>query len=84
MARRLPTYHWLSRASTHVREYSDILLIFLLKALRPDKYRERVEVRGSLASIDLNRLTDEQLARISAGDHPLSVIGGRALAGAAT
>ncbi|MCH8030783.1 MAG: hypothetical protein IIB09_03080 [Bacteroidetes bacterium] len=55
-----------------------ILLIFLLKALRPDKYQERVEVRGSLASIDLNRLTDEQLARISAGEHPLSVIRGRA------
>ncbi len=48
-----------------VRLYSDVLLMFLLKALRPEKYRERVEVRGSLASIDLNRLTDEQLARIS-------------------
>ncbi len=59
-----------------VRLYSDVLPIFLLKALRPEKYRERVEVRGTLASIDLNRLTDEQLARISAGEHPLSVLAG--------
>lgn len=27
-----------------IREYSDILLIFRLKALRPDKYRERSDV----------------------------------------
>ncbi len=58
-----------------VRRYSDVLLMFLLKALRPEKYRERVEVRGSLASIDLNRLTDEQLRRISAGEQPWSVLG---------
>jgi hypothetical protein len=57
-----------------VREYSDILLIFLLKALRPEKYRERVEVRGSLAHIDFNRLSDEQLARIAGGEHPLAVL----------
>ena len=34
-----------------------------LRAL-PDRYPERVEVRGELASIDLTRLPDEQLARI--------------------
>lgn len=28
-----------------VREYSDTLLIFLLKGLRPEKYRERSEVK---------------------------------------
>lgn len=28
-----------------VREYSDTLLIFLLKAARPDKYRERQDVK---------------------------------------
>lgn len=28
-----------------IREYSDTLLIFLLKGLRPEKYRERSEVR---------------------------------------
>ncbi len=57
-----------------VREYSDILLIFLLKALRPEKYRERVEVRGSLAHIDFNRLSDDQLTRIAAGEHILAVL----------
>ena len=57
-----------------MREYLDILLIFLLKALRPEKYRERVEVRGAYASIDLNRLSDEQLARISAGEDPFFVV----------
>ena len=40
------------------------------EALRSEKYRERVEVRGTFASIDLNRLSDEQLARISAGEDP--------------
>ena len=28
----------------HVQEYSDLLLIFLLKARRPDVYRERVDI----------------------------------------
>lgn len=31
----------------HIDEYSDTLLIFLLKAVRPDKYRERVDMRHS-------------------------------------
>ncbi len=35
-------------------------------------FRETGNVR--LASIDLNRLTDEQLVRISAGEHPFSVL----------
>ncbi len=49
--------------------------MFLLKGVRPEKYRERVEVRGTLASIDLNRSTDEQLAWISAGEPPWFVLG---------
>ncbi len=59
----------------YVREYSDVLLMFQLKALRPEKYRERYEVRGTFANIDLNRLSDEQLARIAAGEHPFAVLG---------
>ena len=41
-----------------VRRYSDVLLIFLLKGVLPEKYRERqqVEVSGSLGN-----LTEEQL-----------------------
>ena len=57
-----------------VREYSDTLLMFLLKVLLPDKYRERVDARGSIATIDLNKLPDELIARIAAGEHPLSVL----------
>jgi hypothetical protein len=30
-----------------IREYSDTLLIFLLKGCRPDKYRDRVDTRQS-------------------------------------
>ncbi len=36
--------------------------------------RREVEFEGSLASIDLNRLTDEQLARISAGVKPAEML----------
>lgn len=32
---------------TIIREYSDTLLIFLLKGIRPQKYRENVEVTGA-------------------------------------
>lgn len=31
-----------------IREYSDTLLIFLLKGLRPEKYRERYDYRGEM------------------------------------
>lgn len=34
----------------HVREYSDTLLIFLLKGVRPEKYRERVDHSGKGAT----------------------------------
>ena len=36
----------------YVREYSDTLLIFTLKALRPDKYRENAKIEHS-GGIDL-------------------------------
>ncbi len=48
--------------------------MFLLKGIRPDKYKDRVEFKGALASIDLNKLPDELIARIAAGEHPLSVL----------
>lgn len=53
-----------------IREYSDTLMIFLLKAHRPRKFRERFEhqhkgqVRHEHA---LEALTDDQLAAIAAG-----------------
>ena len=61
-------------ASGTVRRYSDVLLMFLLKGLLPERYRERVDLRASLAHIDLKQLPDELLARIAAGEHPFSVL----------
>lgn len=45
-----PVYH-LGKAVGETRKYSDTLAIFLLKAHRPDKYRERAEVehKGGVA-----------------------------------
>lgn len=34
-----------------IREYSDVLLIFLLKANRPEKYRDNFDLRKVLASV---------------------------------
>ena len=47
-----------------IKEYSDTLLIFRLKALAPDKYRERYENRIDLAPSDqpiqsVSRVTDD-------------------------
>lgn len=44
-----------------IREYSDTCLIFLLKAARPEKFRDRygVEVSGSGMPINLNFLPPE-------------------------
>ena len=57
-----------------VRRYSDVLLMFLLKGLLPERYRERRDLRGSFAHIDLKQLPDELLARIAGGEHPFSVL----------
>ena len=50
-----------------VREYSDTLLIFLLKGVRPEKYRERFDVKGELSIAPLTKaLADgrERVARL--------------------
>jgi len=49
--------------------------MFLLKGLRPEKYRERVEVRQSpLARIDMKMLPDHVLRRVVDGEHPYAVL----------
>lgn len=48
----------------YVREYSDSLMTLLLKAHRPDKYRERTDVRHS-GKIDVTRLSDDELSAIA-------------------
>lgn len=47
-----------------VRKYSDTLLIFLLKGARPEKYRERTDVRHS-GKIDVGKLSDDELRAIA-------------------
>lgn len=58
----------------YVREYSDVLLIFLLKGLKPEKYRDRLELKGTLANLDMDRLPDEAIHRLARGEHPLAVL----------
>lgn len=55
------------------QQYSDSLLQFLLKARRPEKYRDRVDVAHSggvkhdvTQRVDLSRLSDEQLDALDA------------------
>jgi len=69
-----PVGWYMGEPGGYVREYSDILLMFILKGLLPDRYRERVDVRGVLAHIDLRQLPDEMLGRIADGEHPLAVL----------
>jgi hypothetical protein len=57
----------------HVQEYSDTLLIFLLKAHKPSVYRETMQH----LNLDLSTLTDEQIARIANGEDPLKVVGAK-------
>lgn len=45
-------------------EYSDTLAIFLLKGIRPEKYRERADVRHS-GKIDVGALSDAELLAIT-------------------
>ena len=49
----------------YVRKYSDSLTMFLLKAHRPDKYRERSEVKQELSG-GLNLDNTARAARLSA------------------
>lgn len=59
-----------------VTEYSDQLLVTLLKAHRPEKYKERVDSSGSsfdFNSADLSELNAYELERLINGDDPRSV-----------
>ena len=57
-----------------VRRYSDTLLIFKLKGELPQKYAERVELSGGLATLNMEALPDELLERIARREHPMSVL----------
>lgn len=53
-----------------VREYSDTLLIFLLKGARPEKYRERNEITGSGGGPIVIRQFTDALNTAYAADDP--------------
>jgi hypothetical protein len=62
-----PVFHQGAQVGS-VRKYSDTLIIFLLKANRPDKYRDNVTVI-KLGDVNLKSLTDDQLRVLrNAGD----------------
>ena len=69
-----PAGWYKGQAGGTVRRYSDVLLIFLLKGVLPERYRERVDVRGVLAHLDVSLLPDELVARLAAGENPISVL----------
>lgn len=59
-----------------IREFSDTLLIFMLKSRRRATYGERLAIE-----IDLTNATDEQLRRIQAGEDPKRVLASAAQGG---
>ncbi len=69
-----PVGWYKGQPGAYVREFSDVLLIFLLKGLRPEKYRERMELKGALAHLDLRQLPDELLQRIAQGENIMTVL----------
>ncbi len=71
-----PAGWYKGEAGGMVRKYSDVLLMFLLKGIRPDKYRDRMEVRGAFANLDIAALPDDLVARLAKGEHPASVLSG--------
>ncbi len=72
-----PAGWYKGEAGGMVRRYSDLLLIFLLKGIRPEKFRDRMEIRGAFAHLDVSQLPDALVARLAKGEHPLSVLAGR-------
>ena len=62
-----PTGWYKGVAGGTVTEYSDNLLMFKLKQLKPE-YRDRLEVRSfNWSNLDMERLPDRIIARLAAG-----------------
>jgi hypothetical protein len=66
-----------AEAWQRARKQSDTLMIFLLKAHKPDKYRERYESHSVNVNIDWDSLTDAELEQIAGGANPASVLANR-------
>ncbi len=67
-------YRYQGEPGGYVRRYSDNLLMFRLKGELPQKYAERLELRGGLATLNMDALPDELLERIARGEHPMAVL----------
>lgn len=61
-----PTGWYKGSPGGFVRKYSDVLLIFLLKGARPEKYKDRVEQTGiqALLRVDPKDLSEDQLHQL--------------------
>lgn len=64
------------------REQSDTLMALLLKAHRPDKYRERADTLN--LNVDWSQLTDEQLERVAHGEDLRAVLASPGAGGTGT
>jgi hypothetical protein len=71
-----PVYQGGNKVGT-IQEYSDVLLIFLLKGARPAKYRERYDV--SVRPLPATSLSPDQLERVAAGESLEAVLGAAAV-----
>lgn len=58
----------------YLHEYSDSLMQFLLKAHRPQKYRERIQIDGLLQHIDVSALPPDKLERLTQAKTPEDVL----------
>lgn len=70
-----PTGWYKGAPGGYVREYSDLLLIFRAKGLMREKYGDQVRLTGAFANLDVSKLTNDQVSRLAAGEHPASVLG---------
>lgn len=66
-----------AEAWQRARKVSDTLIIFLLKAHKPAKYRERYEVSQTSLNINWDDLTENEMERIANGESPASVLASR-------
>lgn len=61
-------------APYYLDKRSDTMLIFTMKGMMPEKYGDRVELRGALAGLDISRLPHHLISRLAAGENPLEVL----------
>lgn len=66
-----------AQAWARAKLQSDTLMIFLLKAHKPEKYQEKYQVAQTSLNINWDDLTEDELAAIAAGENPAAVLSRR-------